>query len=263
MFNFLQRDQTVLDEASIAWLYESFGWALRHLDSEVFANDTILVIPSNEHFPGKADSISAIAELIFNQVATYAGMNHWPCRLMDDTSIPSNTAPKINIEGSLRGSKGLKAQALAVDQHLAIAYDPNQINNPEAMIATFAHTLAHYLASMAPEPPPGGEENWPQVTEVVAVFLGFGVMFSNSAYSFRAGGCGSCKSAASNRTNFLSQYDITYALAIFAELKKLPTKQVTHHLKKSLRGFYKQCARDVSKHTSELKTLRSILPPLK
>ncbi len=256
MFSFLKKDQTVLDEESITWLFECFGWALQHLGNDIFANKTILVIPSNHHFPGKADSIEGISSLIFSQVATYAGMSHWPYRLMDQNCATNYHPPKIAINGALRSSKGQEIKSAVTGEALPIVYDPNQINNPEAMIATFAHTLAHYLASMAPEPPPGGEENWPQATEVVAVFLGFGVMFANSAYTFRAGGCGSCSSA-SERTNFLSQYDITYALAIFAQLKEIPVKQVTPHLKSTLRGYYKQCIKDISKRATELAKLNA------
>ena len=35
---------------------------------------------------------------------------------------------------------------------LTLSYDPDQLNNPEAMIAVFAHTLAHYLGTSASEP---------------------------------------------------------------------------------------------------------------
>ncbi len=259
MFSFLKRDQSVLDEDSIAWLFTCFGWALKHLDSGVFINETQLITPSNEHFPGKANSLQGIANLIFNQVANHAGMGHWPYRLTDQNSWTGDDSPTVVIEGALRGAQ-CQASAQTPSKHqLNITYDANQINNPEAMIATFAHTLAHYLASTAAEPPPGGEENWSQTTEVVAVFLGFGIMFSNSAYSFRAGGCGSCRGAASDRSNFLSQYDITYALAIFSRLKNIPTKQVTPHLKKSLRGYYKLCVKDLAKRPAELATLHSHL----
>jgi len=259
MFGFLTKDEPVLDQESITWLFESFGWALQHLDSDIFFTDTILVTPRNEHFPGTANSIPGIAELIFNQVAAYAGMHHWPCLLINQNDWVANDSPKVIIEGALRGPDGIPPADIAPEHRLAVTYDAQQINNPEALIATFAHTLAHYLASMAPESPPGGDENWAQTTEVVAVFLGFGLMLSNSAYAFRTSGCGSCRSAASGRNNFLSQYDTTYALAIFAHLKELPVKAVTAHLKKPLRGFYKQCAKDVANRTAELAQLRSAL----
>ncbi|MGB5650137.1 MAG: hypothetical protein WBM59_08640, partial [Sedimenticolaceae bacterium] len=47
------------------------------------------------------------------------------------------------------------------------------------------------------------------------------------------------------RQAYVSQHDITYALAIFSALKGLPQKEVLAHLKKSLRGHFKQASREV------------------
>jgi hypothetical protein len=55
------------------------------------------------------------------------------------------------------------------------------------------------------------------------------------------------------RQAYVSQHDITYALAIFAALKGLPQKAVLEHLKKSLRGHFKQALREVKgKHGPRL-----------
>jgi hypothetical protein len=151
--------------------------------------------------------------------------------------------------------------SVALDDTLAaipVAYDPNQVMNPEAIIATFAHTLSHHLATTAGEVPPGGEQNWPQATELLAVFMGFGLMFANSAFTFQKGGCGSCGSTATARHAYLSQYDITYALALFTVLKGIPGKQVASHLKSSLRSFYKKALRDVAGRTDDLARLQSL-----
>ena len=52
------------------------------------------------------------------------------------------------------------------------------------MVATFAHELSHYLTATAPEPPPGGWDNWEFATDICASFLGFGIFVANSAFSF-------------------------------------------------------------------------------
>jgi hypothetical protein len=126
---------------------------------------------------------------------------------------------------------------------LTVTYEPDYLNNPEAMIAVFAHALAHYLGTSAKEPPPGGAENWPQVTEILAVFLGFGLMFANTALVLPRGGC--CGGPVVRRQAYVSQHDITYALAIFAALKRLPQQQVLRHLKGSLRGHFRRAMREV------------------
>lgn len=252
----LFKSRPVLDEESIVWLYDLYEWALQNFDADIFFNQSILVVPSNQYFPGTANSNSEMAWLIFDKVREYAALKHWPCQLTSNKSCQTQPA-RLMLSGSLRDANGIEQKDTPPEERLLVLYDPRQVNNPEAIIATFAHTLSHYLATMAETLPPGGEGNWPQATEVLAVFLGFGLMFSNSAFVYRNVTCGSCQPTTVNRQSFLSQYDVTYALAIFAVLKEIPTGQVTKHLKKSLRSFFKKAYKDVSKREKDLDRLRS------
>lgn len=253
-FSFL-KSQPVLDEDSVQWLFDLYEWALRNFDADIFFNQTCLVVPTNRYFPGHADSTEEMAQLIFNKVREYAALKHWPCHLTTQQSCAVQPA-RIAVSGTLRDMKGIEPEGVDEEQRLVILYDPRQVRNPEAIIASFAHTLAHYLGSMAQDMPPGVEENWPQVTEVLAVFMGFGLMFANSAFVYRNVTCGSCQPTTVNRSSYLSQYDITYALAIFSVLKDIPAREVLKHLKKSLRPFFKKSCKDVKKRTTELNKLK-------
>jgi len=263
MLSKLLKPKACLDEASTLWLFDTFAWALRNLDARVFYDETILVTPSNQHFPGAENSAHGMANLIFNQVKEHAGVKHWPTKLFNIAEGRPVGEPKIQIEGALRGAKGIMPTG-EVLHRLPIAYNPDQLRNPEVLIADYAHVLAHHLGSMSKEPPPGGVENWPHITEVVAVFLGFGLMMANSANTVKIRSCGSCSGPAVERSNALSQYDITYALAIFSCLKEIPTSEVLVNLKKTLRPFYKKSAKEVMKKTEELNRIRvSLLPAIK
>jgi len=255
MFGLLDR-RPLLDDTYADWMFEVFGWALRNFDPVMFRDETVLVTPSNEHFPGRANSTEEMANLIFGRVVGFAGMQHWPVRLLPPGSCVLEPESEIRVVGNVRGSRA--ARDAVPTGSLPISYDPGYINNPEAMIAVFAHTLAHYLATTATEPPPGGAENWPHVTEILAVFLGFGLMFANTALVFPRGGC--CGGPTVQRSAAISQHDITYALAIFSTLKKLPPKSVTPHLKKSLRGHFKQASREIaSVHDMRLQPCQRLL----
>jgi len=253
----LFKSKPPLDEPSTLWLFEAFAWALRNFDASVFYRETILVVPSNEHFPGRADSVHGMAALIFDQVRGYAGMGHWPYRLAEPGLCTLAPPPQIRIEGALRGRKGIVPARVGDNDALQVTYDPDLVGNPEALIAGFAHTLALHLGTTAREPPPGGPENWPHLTEVLGVFLGFGLMFANTAFNGRPRSCASCGPSA-ERENYLSQYDVTYALALFSVLKGLAPRDVQRHLKSSLRGYFKQCMRDVGQRESELNGLKAI-----
>jgi hypothetical protein len=253
MLSRLFRSAPPLDQDSIHWLFDAFAWSLRNLDARVFFEESILVTPTNEHFPGRGSSLHEMAELMFNATAAYAGMGHWPLRLIQANACLLEPPGPVHVQGALRGSAGLPARP--GQKQLSVGYDPGMVGNPEGMIAAFAHTLAHHLGGTVQEPPPGGAENWPHLTEVVAVFLGFGLLFANSAYNVRVGCGGSCGTSASERENYLSQYDITYALGLFGVLKEIPDKQVQRHLKSSLRGHYKRCTLDIRKRLEPLNEL--------
>lgn len=255
MFSKLLKPKAVLDEATTLWLFDTFSWALRNLDAKVFYDETILVIPSNQYFPGREDSAHGMANLIFSQVKEYAGLKHWPTKLTNVAKDMPVESPRIQIKGALRGSKGIMPTADVIHQ-LTVFYNPDQLRDSEVLIADFAHVLGHHLGSMSQEPPPGGVENWPHITEVIAVFMGFGLMMANSANTVKIRSCGSCSGPAVERSNALSQYDITYALAIFSCLKEIPAKEVLVHLKKSLRPFYKKAAKEVMSKTKELNQIR-------
>ena len=256
MFSQFFKSTPLLEEASAQWMFDTFSWALQNFDADVFFNETILVTPSNEHFPGRESSAEGMANLIFENVKKYAAMQHWPCRVVDESMEEIKELPRIQIEGPVRGSKIAVQTPVEDAQKLVVMYRQESLLDPEVLIASFAHTLAHYLGTTAREAPPGGEENWPHVTELLAVFMGFGVMMANSANTTKIRSCSSCSGPAIERENFLSQYDITYALAIFSRLKNIPAGQVAKQLKSSLRPFYKKAVKDVMSRETQILQLR-------
>ncbi len=238
-------EKPVLEEESIQWILDAFSWSLENFNADFFYQHSVLVIPDNQFFSGRADSEQGMAQLIFNNVKRYAGISHWPTRVQDQALCAIPNAPSFEVKGPLRIADGVVDESLADEQYLQVPFNPQQINNPEGMIATFAHIVAHYMGQMASRPPPGGVEYWPHVTEILAIYLGFGLMFANSAYTFR-GSCASCYNPLANRDAYLTEQQSTYALAVFAVLKGIPNSAVTRHLKSHLKGFYKRAVKDIN-----------------
>jgi hypothetical protein len=232
--------EPLFDAATTNWMFEVFRWSLENLDRELFRQYTPLVLPEDRFFPGRANSPREMAELVFGRVQEYAGLNHWACQVMDSGAM--RTLPVLpTLPQPLRMSG---AQTPAPDMEpLPILYDATLLNNPEALIGGFAQTLSWHL--LRPFDVPGGEENRPHVAELVAVFLGFGVMMANSAYLSPKRSCGSCGGPSATRQSFLSQYHMTYALALFCQLKGLSGGEVKPHLKSSLRGHFKRAMKEI------------------
>jgi hypothetical protein len=251
MLNLFKRQNQLLDEEIIEWIFNCYAWALEQFDRNVFFDETVLVIPDNAHFPGREQSVEGMASLIFEQVKQYAGMSHWPTRLIDHRTaicqVPGGLS--VEIDGALRG-KNAKIDVVLTeggDNKLPFFYDPQQLNSPEGLIAHFAHGLSHHLAATAKTPPPGGRDYAPVAWEVIGVFMGFGLMFANSATVSRGGGCGGCAGQGLVRQVFLSEEEATYALALFCVLKDIEVKKANGHLKKYLRPFFKAAVRDCEK----------------
>lgn len=247
----------VVDTDSSEWIFATFGWALQNFDADLFYADTVLVCPTNDYFPGKANSVQGMAQIIFDRVKIYAGVSHWPTLLQDQSACRNIESQQVQIHGALRGSKGVADESIDSNQRLVIPYNPQQINNPEGMIATYAHILSHFMGQMTKVPPPGGIDYWPQATELLAIYLGFGLVFANSAYNFR-GGCGRCYNPYAQRSAYLSEVEATYALALFCQLKAIPNSEVTPHLKSHLRGIYRRSVREISGKAQEVGRLKRL-----
>jgi len=254
MFGFFQ-NKPLLDEESIQWMFDCFAWALRNFDAKVFFTETTLVTPTNDCFPGEEDSELVKANLILQQVKRHAGMANWPVYLAGQQDYET-AIPRLSFAEAARGQHALAPVAKESNVSLPVTYQPELLPNPQALIANYAQLLAHYLGGSARELPPGGAENWPHLTELLGVYLGFGLMFANTAYHVRVSSCGSCQGPAAERENYLSQFDITYALALFSVLKQIPNHEVLKYLKKTLRPFYKKAVKDVSGHKAELARLK-------
>jgi hypothetical protein len=247
----------ILEEDSVHWLFDAFAWCLKNFGADVFYKETILVVPSNKYFPGRESSVQGMANLIFEQVKEYAHLKHWPYRLVGPDTPVTNEQPLLKIEGPLRGAKSIVPSAVDDTNKFIVPYNPEQVKKPEALIASYAHILAHYLGTQAQELPPGGEEYWPHATELLAIFMGFGLMIANSAYTFR-GGCGSCYNPLAERSAYLSQDEATYALAIFCVLKDIPSQEVLPNLKKYLRPVFKNAVKEIKQRNGEIAKLNSL-----
>lgn len=251
----LFKSEPALDETTVLWLFDIYQWALDEFDRTRFFEATKLVLPTNEYFPGRENSAQGMADLILDQVAAYAGLAHWPVKAMPQEQFEPLPGEAIAQLGTVRGDGLASMSVSSLGGFVPVPYEADMVLNPEALIASYAHVLSHYLGSLAKTSPPGGAENWAMASEVLGVFLGFGVMMANSAYH-APGGCGSCNARMVARTSYLSQFDITYALAIFATLKDIPGAQVTKHLKTSLRGYFKKAMKELGQHSARVAELK-------
>ncbi len=228
-------------------MWETYAWALKHFNRQHFFESSQLITPSKTHFPDQADDHIALAEKILARVKSYAGMDNWPTQLIVryDEEQPLLPAPHISITHQLRDN----SSAIVVEgqgDSLPVYYHPAQTPEPNTLIATMARSLASPLVYLAPELPPGGKENIGPATDLVAIFMGFGLFMSNTAFNYSIGSCGSCKPRGVQMLGDLTEEQMTYATALFCALKGIPKQEVLPHLKSTLRPFFKRALKEVS-----------------
>lgn len=250
MLGSLFKTKPPLEEETIQWLFDGFAWTLESFGSDVFNSETELIEPSKKFFPGGDEDVDGMARLIFDKVRHYCGLDHWPCQLMDHHEFEQT--PTAN---ALQALQSLNEETTTP---LTLLYEPQQVGSPNVMIANYAQALAHHLGTLAPLPAPCDQEQWPHMMELLAVYMGFGLMFVDTAVPPRRS-CGSCGSPAMDRVGALTEMQVVYALAIFCELKQIPPNQINPHIKGYLKPLFKKARKDVTQRTDQLARLKAIV----
>lgn len=229
----LFKPSPIIDDNTQQWILDTFAWAIENFEIDVLKKDSRLVLPTNEFYPGSVTSVNEMADSIFQRTKTYAGMQKWPIELYSATPELAARIEQLEVNGVSRGDNA-NVTVPNVGHPLVLGFNPQQVNQPQDLIANVAQTLASILVISNKKLPPGGKEFLPQSIDLVACFMGFGVVFANTAYQFK-GGCGSCNNASLNRQSALEEPETLYALALYCVIKQEPASKVKSHLKSYLR----------------------------
>lgn len=270
------RAKPLIDENTADFIFSTVAWVLKNFDHEEFFNRTRLVAPSNDFFPGLVNSVDEKAQNIFHHTVRYAGLRHWPFELksmiehdnndegqmqpvpQDELAlIHRSSFPHISIADEGADAYGIQVTVIITQQPLFVFYNLQQTLKPEDLSASYAHVIAQHLIIQSKEQPPGGNQFFAEASEILASMMGFGVLLSNSAYTFR-GGCSSCYNAMANRQPALTELDSVFTLALFCRLKGIRYQEATRHLKKHLCVSYKQAIKQIDQRLDQVSDLKRI-----
>ena len=274
MFSTFFKAKPVVDEASKEWIFDTFSWCIEQLDGEFFKKNSELILPNNSFYPGSASSVAAMADKIFSNTLNYTGMTSWPLKLVSSEDFKQKPMPQLSFESRLRGESAkigtkvaaninsevssnisykVEGEALVSSEFTSvpavptidIAFHSSQLNQPQDLIAYLVQVQAGILVNQHGILPPGGKELLPQTIDLVACFMGFGVIFANTAYQFK-GGCGSCNNQNLNRQAALPELETVYALALFCVIKAVDIKPIKKALKSHLNKPFRQAYKEIS-----------------
>lgn len=231
------------------WLVECFSWAMQNFDVERFRQKTPLVLPNNDFFPKQVQSPHEMAEYVLGRVVSYGGIESWPWKVVEPQHFHHISPPLLGLNPAVRGEgeTPISFPVAGEPAELIVTYSPDQVTKPQDLVASMAHAAAQHMLWQSQLTPPGGQAFFLQAAEVLATFMGFGVMVTNSAYAFR-GSCAKCYNPRANRQSSLSESECLYALALFCDLQRLPRREVAKHLKSYLRPALKSAYKQIERH---------------
>ncbi|HET9639646.1 MAG TPA: hypothetical protein VFP12_10600 [Allosphingosinicella sp.] len=232
----IDRDELDWQLATFKWLGAEFGPA----------GEAPLVLPTAEYFPPSKRKGAGRVEDLFASVKSAAGMADWACEL----SAGTGDRPAHVGLGLLLRHEGASPPCgtFTVDDgegggRVVITYNPSLANDTTALIATFAHELAHYLMSTARNAPPGGWELHELHTDLAAVYLGFGLFLANSARNFGQFQDAGEMGWSSRTQGYLSEGALVTATAIFQRLAGRDPMAAAPWLKDYLRSDLRKAVR--------------------
>jgi hypothetical protein len=221
-----------LDPETADWHIENFEWLVEGFAKSKSLTQSQLVLPKPGFFPNDGETGHALAERIFEQVKQYA-LIEWPVRLVQREAIRKASRSMFDVN---TGRSILGTFQPSLDNVPEISYAANLVDEPISLIATLAHELGHLVVhSTAKEPicEPDEEEF---LTDLAAVYLGFGIFLANSAFEteqWRDDAMGT-QGWRTNRQGYLPESDLVFATALFVLVKGLDPKEARTSLKPRL-----------------------------
>jgi len=230
------RRKPIVDIDTASWHLENFTWLIEEFGPSTFKN-TQLVLPKPGYFKADGERDHGFAIRIFEQVKTYCGMSEWEVDLVvDHNPLAARTEISHAMVASQKHALGTFGVA---GNRIQISYVPELLQRPDHLIATFAHELSHYLLATARSEPPCEKDEKEFLTDLTAVYLGFGVFLANARFNFE----GLAHGWRIARSGYLPEADLIFALALFIEAKGIDPKSALGCLKPHLAAMMRRTLR--------------------
>lgn len=234
----------IVDPDTAEWHADNFAW----LTSSFGGNGALaatLVLPKPGFFPSQGEKGHDRALRIFERVKQYCGMENWPVELVPDHNPAAIESSPLSLSAPVHG-KHAHGTFSVTGGAVQISYAPSLLGHPERLIATFAHELAHYLLATARTSPPCADDEHEFLTDLAAVYLGFGVFMANSVLDFEPLQDGLWHGWRMGRSGYLPEQDLVFATALFIAVKDLDPSSAYQCLKPHLSKLLKRGLRDLT-----------------
>lgn len=243
--------QKAIEDDIADWVEDRFAILLEHFSAEKSVQATQLVTPDTGRFVIDADTAEARAEQAYRQTAALAGFADWPVKLVS----MGDEGPRNLSSGVILPSTNTAAGSFSVNQdgEVEIRFSRDLMDRPDDLVATFAHELAHLLLHSRQVEEGVDAEDAELVTDLGAVYLGFGVYLANSAFEIQQFDDGLMGGGwTSQRQGYLTENTLVYATALFCAIKDDGFEAAREALKPRLREVFDRALKQLEKRGDQM-----------
>lgn len=248
----------IVDADTARWLLDNMTWLEGEFGEVAGYPRRTLVLPRPGFFQNGGETGHALALRIFADVKDYCGMSDWPVELVADDD--PHAAPAARSLVSVVPQRYAAGRFVVEDDRVQITYATAQLRQPEQLVATFSHELAHYLHAAAKTPPPCEADEYEFLTDLTSVFLGFGVFAANARFQFEQFQDGLTQGWQSSRSGYLPETDLVHALALYLRLAGAEAEPAASCLKPHLGPLLHRALRTLPPAGADVARLRAGTP---
>lgn len=249
MFGFFTGKATSpIDKETRIWMEEAFTWLVEEFDSSKLPERTIF-LPTQEYFPINYSGAREAGNQTLEIIATAMEIDIDTIELeYFHSGIKEFAMGDGNIIFTQQDEKKKSAAGLYFEKDengkYLIAVDEALLSQPEVLVATLAHELAHIKLL--------GEQrvdfNDEHLTDLVTTIFGFGLFNANCAFQFNQ----SFDRWSHSNLGYLSQMEWGYALALLALLRKEENPEWLKYLNKTIKSDFKQSQRFIKENPDKV-----------
>ena len=225
------------------WLEERWVWLESTFGTGV-AREAPVVLPSPRYFPDRFDGSDGAKMQLLARVCEFMRV--------DPKTI---TVAFYSEDDWMEGQRGLGPRSASGtaglyrnlgDSGHEIGLEAKQLADPEQMVATMAHELAHVHLIGGGRISPDDPDHEP-LTDLLTVYLGLGVFTANAVVTQSTWEDGKSQGWSVGRTGYLSMPAFGYALALLARTRQESRPDWSRGLRLDVRSAFDRASRYLRK----------------
>ena len=206
-----------------------------------------VIEPTPHFFPDQYDASTEAAKQMFARVCGYMGVD--PASLGLGFLQGEESGQAIEMKGDFgshqttKGAAGYYAQSDGMDQ---VWVKEDELKDPEALVATMAHELAHVVL-LGRSAMSHHEPHLEAITDLATIYLGLGIFTSNMLLRRKGWVEGNREYWQLQRKGYISPEMAGWALSLFAFVRGESDPKWAKHLDADGKGYLKQGLRYLQK----------------